>query len=71
MIYPTIDEVRSADRYQICKWYRFLPSPGTSAIGRDDFHVVLAKELEVMKLLTYRMKELGGFTPEISKELGF
>ena len=43
MNYPTIEEVESASRYQIYAWYRFLPSPGTRAIGgtRKDFDKVL------------------------------
>jgi hypothetical protein len=71
MEYPTIDEVMNADRYQICKWYRYLQSPGISAIGKPDFEIILNEEEKVMQLICKRFKKLGGFTPEISKSIGF
>lgn len=57
-MYPTTEEVNQADRYQICKWYRFLPSP------------VNDEQLAILNLVCYRFKEVGGFTPEISKSIG-
>lgn len=59
MKYPTKQEVLEADRVQICKWWRFLRSPETD------------QEVEVNNVLTDRFKELGGFTPEISKQIGW
>jgi len=56
---PTMEEVEQASRKQLCRWYRFLPSPGT-----DD-------EVEVMNRIAERFNEFGGFTPEISKEVGW
>ena len=53
---PTIEEVEKADREQICRWWRFLPSKTT----RDEQAKIIAKIAE-------RFEELGGFTPETSK----
>lgn len=57
--YPTIDQVEIADRFLICKWYRHLPSPSCNL-----------QEM-VMNRICKRYKELGGFTPEISKKVGW
>jgi hypothetical protein len=56
--YPTMDQVNLASRVQICTWYRFLPSP-------DDEH------RPILERIIERFKELGGFTPEISKRVGW
>ena len=56
--YPTMDEVNAADRYAVCRWWRFLKSPDTS------------EQVAIMDRIAFRYKELGGFTPEISKDLG-
>ena len=70
--YPTKDEVQAADRFQLCRWWRFLPSPGTSALDDPNrFEIILETEVAVMALIAERMKEVGGFTPEISKALGW
>lgn len=58
-MYPTIEQVNTADQYQICKWYRFLRSPEN------------IEEMATMKRIVVRCDELGGFTPEISKSLGW
>jgi len=69
--YPTMEEVEKASHYQICSWYRFLPGPGSKSIGKDDFNQVLEEEGKIMDRISARLKELGGFTPEISKSLGW
>ena len=73
MKYPTLKEVNAASHYRICFWWRFLPSPGTSAIGRSEavFQQILGTEVLVMNRIAERFKELGGFTPEISKSIGW
>ena len=71
MTYPTLDEVNAANRSQICCWVRFLKSPGAEAVGRADFHQVLDAEAAIMDLICKRLQELGGFTPEISKQIGW
>jgi len=57
---PTIEEVEKADREQICRWWRFSPSRTT----RDE-------EAKVMDRIAERFDEMGGFTPEISKRIGW
>jgi hypothetical protein len=69
MNYPTFEEIITADRKQICAWWRFLPSPGTSAIGVDNFQETLNHEVAIMEQIGIRLNNLGGFTPEISKSL--
>ena len=71
MNYPTMEEVEKADRLTICRWFRFLPSPGTRAIGKPNFNEVLEEEVKIMNRIDGRLKEFGGFTPEISKALGW
>ena len=80
MNYPTLDQVNAADHYAICRWYRFLPSPGIASINRPGKHTAkraaddeaaLQRELPVMNRIAERLKEFGGFTPEISKSLGW
>ena len=64
MKYPTTEEVNQATRFQICGWYRFLPSP--------DFEGIYAiEQRKIMDRICERFKILGGFTPEISKRLGW
>lgn len=59
MRYPTKNEVLKAGRYQICEWYRFLPSPENSEEG------------EIVDLIVKKFRRFGGFTPEISKDVGW
>jgi len=72
MSYPSLDRVEKASLYELCSWQRFLPSPGMSAIGAPaEFEAKLQQEAEVMRRIVERVKALGGFTPAISKSLGF
>lgn len=59
MKYPTIEEVDNAARGQLAIWYRYLP------IGRNE------QELEIVKIITKRLNESGGWTPELSKRVGW
>jgi len=59
MTYPTPREVDNADRHQICRWYRFLPQPKNDG------------EIKIMDRICERFAKFGGFTPEISKALGW
>lgn len=59
MKYPTQEKIYLADRIQICKWHRFLPSPSSE------------RQAELLSIIEYRYKELGGMTSEISKLIGF
>lgn len=71
MKYPTLDEVNTASHLKLCKWYRFLPSPGLEGIGGQDFDTTLKRQGPIMDRIVDRVKEFGGFTPEISKEIGW
>jgi hypothetical protein len=59
MKYPTREEIAAATRYQLCVWHRFLRSPET------------LEEVELNRLMFKRWNEAGGFTPEISKAIGW
>ncbi len=58
MNFPNIEEINQADRIQICRWYRFLQANTES-------------EFNCINRICERFKELGGFTPEISKQIGW
>ena len=57
--YPSMDNVNDADRITICRWWRFLRSPKSE------------NEQMIMDRIAERFKAFGGFTPEISKQLGW
>lgn len=59
MTYPTYHQVLMADRYHICLWYRCLRSAETE------------EEEKVQIFLSERFKEVDGFTPLLSKEIGW
>jgi hypothetical protein len=56
--FPTIGEVEKADKEQLARWYRFLPSGETSA------------EQKIMKRIAERFDKVGGMTRELSKKIG-
>jgi hypothetical protein len=56
--FPTIQEVKKADKEQLALWYRFLPSGETEA------------DQEIMKRIAQRFQKLGGMTPELSEKIG-
>ena len=56
--FPTIQEVERADKEQLARWYRFLPSGETAA------------DQKVMKRIAERFDKLGGMTPQLSKKIG-
>ena len=59
MRFPTMAEVEAADREQLCRWWRFLPGGVTD------------EQKPIMDRLAERFTEVGGFTPEISKGIGW
>ncbi len=71
MDYPTLPEVDEATHLQLARWYRFLKSPGASAIGGSQFAEIMTIESDVMRRIVYRLNLKGGMTPEISKEIGW
>ncbi len=79
MTYPTLEEVENADRMQLARWYRFLESPGMSYLkGREHENTnfeegekVRVAEAAIQKRILERFQEMGGFTPAISKAIGW
>lgn len=73
MKYPTVEQVEKATRIQLARWYRFLPSPGTSSIERSakEFEREMTAESEVQGSILARFEVLGGMTPGISKAIGW
>lgn len=57
--YPTLEQIEAADRRQLCYWWRFLP------IARNE------KELDLISRIVNRCNDAGGFTSEISREIGW
>lgn len=70
-MYPTLEQVKVADREQLARWYRFLRSPGESAIDTEQFKKKLEEEKQIMDLICQRFRELGGFNPYLSKKIGW
>lgn len=56
------DKIDTLTRYEMCKMWRFAPSG--HLYFRGDYP-------ELYDHFAKRLKELGGFTPEISKSLGW
>ena len=71
MKYPTAAQVESADQNTLALWVRFLQSPGWSAVGRTDFQTVMLAESKIMDRIIKRFEDTGGFTPGISKSIGW
>ena len=56
--FPTLEDVQKANKEQLARWYRFLPSGETAA------------DRKIMKRIAERFDKLGGMTPELSKKIG-
>ena len=59
MNYPTLKEVEEASHVQLGRWYRFLESPSYDS------------ELEILNLILERFDKLGGWNPQLSKQVGW
>lgn len=75
MNYPTIEQVQAADREQLARWHRFLPSPGSNERNAkfelvEGWEATTESEFETLKLICARFKELGGWDAELSKKVG-
>jgi len=70
MKYPTLTEIENASHFELGYWYRFLPSPGTAAIGKKDFDAILKEEKDKLEKIMKRFDEKGGMTTELSKQIG-
>ena len=71
MVYPTLEEVESADRVQLAKWFRFLPSAGSEHTGSKDFSKLYKHERLIMHRIIERFDEQGGMDSMISKQIGW
>ena len=74
MPYPTsMGEIENADRLQLGRWYRFLPSPGLGAIGknRKEFILIADEEKSMLNHIIERFEFLGGWDSVLSKEIGW
>jgi len=72
--YPTPAQVEQATHRELARWYRFLASPGSytdSDIPAVEYTRILQREEAVLNKIILRFKELGGMTPELSKEIGW
>ena len=56
--FPTIEEVERADKEQLARWYRFLPSGET------------VTDRKIMRRIAERFDKLGGMTPELNRKIG-
>jgi len=56
--FPTLQEVEKADKEQLARWYRFLPSGENTA------------DRKIMKRIAERFDKMGGMTTELSKKIG-
>ena len=56
--FPTVEDVEKADKEQLARWYRFLPSGETTI------------DQKIMKRIAERFEKLGGMTPELNKKIG-
>ena len=57
--YPTLEQAERADVIQLGGWCRFLPVPGTD------------EALEILNAILDRFQQLGGWTPQLSKHVGW
>jgi hypothetical protein len=57
--FPTATQVENANREQLARWYRFLPSGDSK------------EQQKVIKRIAERFESLGGMTPKLSKKIGY
>lgn len=59
MPYPALADVPKADKLQLGRWMRFLPSPETPA------------QQVILSEILFRFQDYGGWNPIISKAVGW
>lgn len=67
MKYPTIEEIKKADRETICRWWRFLPTNWADKVTNYNSE----KAFKLRAALSEQYIKFGGFTPELSKKIGW
>lgn len=74
MKYPSMEEVEAASTFELARWARHLPSPGSQAIDLGDhetFEALLEHEAAVLNRILARFAEAGGWNPVLSKAVGW
>lgn len=56
--FPTAEQIMGADRLALAWWHRFLRAR-------------TPLEVAMVNLVARRLNEMGGMTPELSKEIGW
>jgi hypothetical protein len=71
--YPDMGHVQTANRLKLAMWCRFLPSPGSAWIAKSPvvFDTEMAKESCILEAIRTRFNFLGGWSPAVSKKLGW
>jgi hypothetical protein len=69
--YPTMEEVNGADRLQLGRWFRFLPSAGSEWVNYEDFKEKMEAEKAVIDRVIERFTEAGGMDSVLSKQIGW
>lgn len=59
VVFPSPEQIESADHEQLARWFRFLPEAFTRT------------QLAIVTRICERLRELGGMTPEMSKRIGW
>ncbi len=71
MNYPSIEQVNEASPFQVCYWYRFLPSPGENFIGTKEFELCMEEEAKIMNRIVERVRSESLMTVSMSKDIGW
>lgn len=70
---PDMTEVETADHEQLSRWWRFLKCPEyNEALSIEENRANSDKHISTMERIKERLYgEFGGFTPAISKAIGW
>lgn len=76
MNYPTAHQVENASKAKLGAWLRFLPSPGMGVLvgqagDTNEFQALIDREQRILKRIQDRFDDLGGWTPALSKLIGW
>ncbi|HRF80147.1 MAG TPA: hypothetical protein PL070_08670 [Flavobacteriales bacterium] len=72
-----MQEVDAAEKVQLARWHRFLPSPGAGPVLVDgssetgeQWQERVDREFAVLARITARLTDAGGWDAQLSKEVG-
>ncbi len=60
MKYPTLEQVETATKDELEKWFHLLPAPGSKLDVNFDFILQMNKQMEILDNISVRLKELRG-----------